>query len=278
MARIASLNVLLQTEGKDFLAEEYGKVIENIQKTTISQRLKNVDLSGNPESGTVEAKRFVNRKSNTYGTARANGKGQVAKAKPVVVAIDQDKELVTEVEQKDVSMYGVDNFVERQVASDGKSMGRELERAFFAEAKTSGTEVTLTGSTPEEIAEEMIQKVETVQNDFVDGVERDMIALVCAPKFFGKLRTYLDKVQDGGAAGEEVGFYHGVKVFSSVYLPSGADIIAMADGSVAQPVRTSLSAPAKIQLSDAIGFGLFYYYGTKATAEDLIFWAALPQG
>lgn len=278
MARIASLNVLLQAEGKDFLAEQYGAVIDNIQKTTISQRLKNTNLSGNPESGTVEAKRFVNRTSNAYGTARTGGKGQEVKSKPVTVSIDQDKELVTEVENKDVTMYGVDNFVERQVASDGKSMGRELERAFFSEAKTAGTEVTLTGSTPEEIAEEMIQRVETVKNDFVDGVERDMIALVCAPKFFGKLRTYLDKVQDGGAKGEEIGYFHGVEVHSSVYLPDGADIIAMADGSIAEPVRTSLSAPAKIQLSDAIGFGLFFYYGVKAVSEDLIFWAALPQG
>lgn len=32
MARIASLNILNTNEGKDFLAEEYGKVIENVQK------------------------------------------------------------------------------------------------------------------------------------------------------------------------------------------------------------------------------------------------------
>ena len=278
MARIASLNVLLQTEGKDFLAEQYGAVIDNLQKRLISQRIKNVDLSGTPGAGTMEAKRFVNRKSNAYGTARAAGKGQAVKAKPVPVPVDQDKELVTEVEAKDVALYGVDSFVERQVASDGKSMGRELERAFFAEAKTSGTEVALTGSTPEDIAEEMIQRVETVENDFVDGVERDMISLTCSPKFFGRIRTYLDKVADGEHAGEEVGFYHGVRVESSVYLPDGADIIAMADGSIAQPVLTNVSAPEKVQLSNAIAFGLFYSFGTKAVAEDLIFWAALPQG
>lgn len=60
MARIASLSVLLTDEGNDFLAEQYGKVIENIEKTTISGALKNTDLSGTPTSGSVEAKRFTN--------------------------------------------------------------------------------------------------------------------------------------------------------------------------------------------------------------------------
>lgn len=40
MARIASLEVLLTTEGNDFLKEEYGKVIENIQVNGSSNRIK----------------------------------------------------------------------------------------------------------------------------------------------------------------------------------------------------------------------------------------------
>lgn len=51
MARIESLSQLLTTDGKDLLAEEYGKVIDNVQKETISERLKNTDLSGTPISG-----------------------------------------------------------------------------------------------------------------------------------------------------------------------------------------------------------------------------------
>ena len=69
MARIASLNILLDPTGKDYLAELYGKVIENVNKQLISARMKNTDLSGNPESGTVEAKRFQNAASKAYGTA-----------------------------------------------------------------------------------------------------------------------------------------------------------------------------------------------------------------
>lgn len=275
MARIASLAVLLSTSGNDYLKETYGKVIENIQKKTISAKIKNTNLSGSPDGGSVEAKRFENRNSQAYGTARSGGAGQKVKATPVTVSINVDRELITEIEEKDVKLYGVDAFVEKQSAMDQKSMERELERAFFTEAKTAGTQVTLgSGNTPEEDLEELIQAVETVQNDFVDGVERDMISVACVPAFFGKIRTYLDKVTDGGANGAEVGMYHGVKVYSSTYLPAGVTkAIAQADGSVAQPVLPTVKPAERIPLSNAIATGLFYSYGTKAVAPDLIMWA-----
>ena len=73
MARIESLNVLLTDSGKVYLAEQYGAVIENIQKGTIASALKNTNLSGTPGAGSYEAKRFVNRTSNAYGTARSGG-------------------------------------------------------------------------------------------------------------------------------------------------------------------------------------------------------------
>jgi hypothetical protein len=273
MARIASLNVLLSTTGKDYLAEQYGAVIANVQKNCISQALKNTALSGTPGAGTYEAKRFENKTSNAYGTARTGGAGQAVKATPVTVAVNVDKEIVVEVEQKDITLYGVDNLVEREAASAEKSMTRELEKAFFAEAVNAGTAYTpaQTVTAIEDIIEGLIQSVETVQNDFVDGVERDMIAVVCNPATFGKLRTYVDKVNDGGAQPEAYALFHGVKVYSSVYLPNGTNAVAMAEGSIAQPVLPTIAPAERIQLSNAIAFGLFYSYGTKAVAADLIF-------
>lgn len=273
MARIQSLDILLTSTGNDFLAEVYGAVIENVQKQGISNAIKNTALSGTPTSGTVEAKRFVNRTSNTYGTARTGHAGQAVKAEPVVIAINQDKELVTEIENKDVSLYGVDAFVQKQAAMDEKSMLRELERAFWTEATTAGTKLTLNGTTPEEKAEEMIQAVETVSNNYVDGVDRALISLVLAPSEFGALRTYIDKVQDGGAAGEEINMFHGVKVYSSVYLPAGTKGVAIADGSIAQPVLVNKVGAEKVPFSNAIAQEIFYSYGTKAVSADLIMWA-----
>ena len=270
MARITSLNVLLTDTGKDFLSEQYGKVIANIQKKPISSQLKNTDLSGSPTSGTVEAKRFVNATSQAYGTARSGGKANAVKAKPIVISIDQDEEILEEVEHKDVSLYGVDNFVERRAAECERKMTNKLEHAFFDTAAKAGTQVTPVGTTPEAIAEELIQSVETVSNDFVDGVERNMIALVCNPAFYGQLRTYLDATTHN-TEGEAINTYHGVRIFSSTYLPNDVKAIAMAYGSVAQPVLPTIAPAEKIQLSNAYSFGMFYDYGTKAVTEDLIF-------
>lgn len=270
MARIASLNILLSTTGKDYLAEKYGAVIANVQKRCISQLIKNTDLSGTPGAGTYEAKRFENKTSNAYGTARSGGAGQAIKATPVTVPVNVDKEIIVEAEQKDVTLYGVDGLIERETASAQKSMIRELERAFFAAAVTAGTAVTPAGTTPEEIAEELIQSVETVQNNFVDGVERDMITLVLTPAKYGKLRTYFDAVSHDGNA-ESFGMFHGVKVYSSIYLPANTNGVCMADGSVAEPVLPTVAPAQKVPLSNAIAFGMFYSYGATAVAPDLIF-------
>jgi hypothetical protein len=273
MARIESLGMLLESTGKDFLAEEYGKVIENISKGTISGALKNNDLSGTPTSGTVEAKRFVNAVSADYGTARSANKGEQVKAKPVTIAINVDKEIIEEIEEKDVSLYGVDSVVTRRVSNHGKSMTRELERAFFAEANSAGSALTTDKTAINEKIEALIQQIENTKNDFVDGVDRDMISVVCDTATYGALRTFLDKDANNAnvdTAAADFGRFHGVRVYSSVYLPSGVSAIGMVDGAIAQPVLPTVAAPQKIQLSNAIGFGIFYSYGTKAVMPDLI--------
>lgn len=272
MARIASLAILASTTGNDYLAEKYGDVIKNIAKNTISGRIKNQNLSGDPSTGTVEAKRFSNTTSKAYGTARSGGAGEKLKAKPVVIAIDTDKELIREVETKDVRLYGVDGLVERQAAADEASVKRELERAFFTEAHTAGTEVTLTETAIADQLEELIQKLEVVKNDYVDGVPRDVMHLALAPSLYGKARTYFDKVEDGGAHGEEFNLFHGVKVDSSTYLPEGTLAVLQVEGSIAQPVLFTRQDAQKIPFSNAYAFGLFFSYGTKAVSEDLIFY------
>ena len=275
MARIESLSILLDPTGKDFLKELYGKVIENIQKETITSRLKNLDLSGNPESGTVEARRFANAKSAAYGSARTAGKGAAVKAKPVTVAISQDKEIVEEIEQKDISLYSVDELLTRRSNNHVKTMVRELERAFFTEAKTAGTAFTTVETDKAKILESAIQQLETLQNDYIDGVPRDMMEVVATPAFYGSIRDYLDRTVNNAnvnTAAESFERYHGVPVTSSVYLPTGTDFEIMVTGSVAQPVLPRPYTAEKIPLSEAYAVELFFYYGTKAVMPDLIFY------
>lgn len=272
--RITSLNMLLDPTGKMLLAEEYGKVIENVQKNTISGKMKNTELSGDPSAGTVEAKRFANATSKNYGTARGAAKGDGVKGKPVPIPIDVDKEIVEEVEQKDVSLLGVEGLIAKRTANHALRMIAELDTEFFKVAGTDATEVDLTGITAiEEQAETMIQQCETTKNEYVDGVPRSMMNMICTPKFYGKIRTYLDKVTvpGVGVADEEFYAYHGVKTFSCVHMPTDVDVIVMVDGSIAQPVKSTPYSAEKIPLSEAYGIELFYHYGTKSVMPDLIF-------
>ena len=105
--RIQSLNVLLDgsSDGKMLLKEAYDGVIANVQKGTISSKIKNTDLSGDPTTGTLEAKRFTNTASQAYGTARSGGAGQKNVVRPVVIPINVDRELIHEVEEKDTSAF-----------------------------------------------------------------------------------------------------------------------------------------------------------------------------
>ena len=273
MARIDALNILLDGGTKDKLAESYGKVIENIEKSTISGLLKNKDLSGDPTTGTVEAKKFVNATSKAYGTARTAGKADAVEALPVTISIDTDKEIIEEVENKDLSLYGVDGMIARRTENHGRAMKRELERAFFTCAGSVGTTVTTTTATTVQGAfEEIIQTIESTSNDYIDGVDRDLIHIIANPHTYGEIRDYLDTLDNANvnSGAGEFGMYHGVMVHSSVYLPSTVDFIGMVEGSIAQPVLVDLYDPKPVELSNAVAFGIFYSYGTKCVNDALV--------
>ena len=278
MARIKSLSILASAGGNDYLAEQYGKVIENIASKNISSEIKNQDLSGNPETGTVEAKRFENSKSQAYGTARAGGAGEKTKAKPVIVALDQDKDLIAEVEEKDVALYGVDGFVERKSANHEMVMGKDLERAFFAEMATAGTEFTPTATAVKDQVDETIVALEETKNEFVDGVDRMYMTVIARPSIYTKLQSDIDTLPNAAtnSAAGEINIFHGCKIRKSTDLPENVDYIVQVDGSVAQPLRVTLSPAEKIPMSNAYSFGIFYSYGTKAVSPDLILVVKTP--
>ena len=276
MARLDALSIKL-TDGStaDKLAEEYGKVIENLQHITLASRLKNTDLSGDPTSGTVEAKRFVNITGQSYGTARGHGYADKIKADPVVVALNDNTEYLEEVEEKDLKTYGVNGLIERRTRNHQDALAVELDTKFFAEAVNQGTSFTPTGTpTIEDEIEEAIQKIETTKNNFVQGVPRNMIEVVMSPAYYGRLRNKINSISNSNKLGVvpnyEQGTFNNVNVYSNVFLPNGINYVVMAKGSVAQPIMTSIYNPKKIELSDATAFGLFAYKGTKAVTPDLI--------
>ena len=282
MARLDALSIKM-TDGStaEKLAEEYGKVIDNLQHITLASRLKNTDLSGDPTSGTVEAKRFVNITGQAYGTARGHGYADKIKADPVVIALNDNTEYLEEVEEKDLRTYGVDGLIERRTQNHQNALAVELDTKFFAEAVDGGTSFSPTGTPSiEDEIEEAIQTIETTKNNFVNGVPRNMIEVIMKPAYYGRLRNKVNSISNSNNLGQvanwEGGIFNNTEVYSSVFLPEGVNYVVMVKGAVAQPVMTSIYNPTKIELSDAIGFGLFAYKGTKAVTPDLIIYNGTP--
>ena len=276
--RIDSLNVLLDgsSNGKMLLKEAYDGVIENVQKGTVSSKIKNTDLSGDPDAGTVEAKRFANASSQAYGTARTAGKGNSVKGKPVTIPIDQDREFVEEIEQKDVRLLGVDGLIAKRSANHAQRLIAELDTAFFAEGKKSGTQFKpasgVTGIN--NIVEKAILQLENLKNDYIDGLDRSMLSITFDPDTYSEMRMYLDTAKNPNVdtTQQEFIMYHGVKCFSSNRLPSSVKFELMMDESIAQPVKSVPYTAERIPLSEAVAVEMFFYYGTKAVTPETILW------
>lgn len=275
MARTKAIS-LIQTGGtKVDLAELSGLVIGNIQKDTLASGLKSQSYTGNPASGSVEYKRFKNSVSQDYGTARAAGKGSAITVPPTTVNLNTHKEIVEEAAKFDLDTFGVGNIMARRADNHVDTVAAEFDTAFFQCAVDEGTSFSTIETDVEAIVEAFIQTLETVKNDYVRGVPRNIMRLVCDPSFYGKIRNYLDKnVHNANvdSAAEDFATFHGVRCYSSVFVPSGTNAIIMIDGAIAQPaVIYPYKEPEKIPLSNDYGVSMFYDYGTKALTPDLIF-------
>ena len=275
MARTKAISLIQTGSTKVDLAELSGLVIGNIQKDTLASGLKSQSYTGNPASGSVEYKRFKNSVSQNYGTARAAGKGSAITVPPTTVNLNTHKEIVEEAAKFDLDTFGVGNIMARRADNHVDTVAAEFDTAFFQCAVDEGTSFSTTETDVEAIVEAFIQALETVKNDYVRGVPRNIMRLVCDPSFYGKIRNYLDKnVQNANvdSAAEDFAIFHGVRCYSSVFVPSGTNAIIMIDGAIAQPaVIYPYKEPEKIPLSNDYGVSMFYDYGTKALTPDLIF-------
>lgn len=271
MARTNALNIYIDNDTKDKLAETYGNVIDAIQKGAVSEQIKNKNYSGDPKAGSVEIDRFKNASIDNLGTARTGGKGKsLVNSGKVVINIDTDKEIVEELAKKDVELYGLDGMAERRKENHIKRMIAYLDTQFFAEAVSSGTSTTLAGTTIAEKLEDIIQKLETTTNDWVDGVDRDMLVLTVKPAVYGAILNYIDSVPNS-ISGLKEDYFHGVRIFSNHRQTK--DVICMIDGAIGQPVVTDEYDAEKIPLSNDIALELFFSKGTKAVMPDLIKYA-----
>ena len=275
MARTQAISMLSGASTPASLAEIYGLVIENVQKSTLSTALKSNQYTGNPAAGSVEFTRFSNATPKDYGTARAAGKGDKVKAKPITVNLSVHREIIEEVAKFDLETFGVPDIMRRRADNHVRRMSADLDSAFFAAGATDGTAfIPASGVTDiQAVVESWVQTLETLKNEYVDGVDRNLMALVLSPEKYGLLRVFLDTQPNPNVntAAEEFGLYHGVKVYSCTRLPAKTNGLLMVDGVIGQPVVTNPYAdPEKIPLSNDFAVEMFYDYGTETLAPDLV--------
>ena len=277
MARTDALSIMADSTTKDKLSEIQGFVIEAVQTGAVSEKMKNTDYSGDPVNGSVEIDRFKNAQVDDYGTARAAGAGnKLLNTGKVTINVNEDKEIVEEIAKKDVKLFGIPSIMDKRKKNQALRMIADLDTRFFAQMVADGTEITgLTTATPlVENLEKVIQSIETTQNDWVDGVDREMIELSVKPSIYGKLMNYIDSVPNP-ISGIDEDVFHKVKIYSNHRQTK--DIVCAIHGAVGQPVTIDEYEPEKIPFSNNYDCSLFYSRGTKAVMPDLIRYADIAE-
>ncbi len=268
-------NIFLNDSDKDKLVEIKGKIIESVVKATVSSKMKNEQGVGDAASGSVTYDRFKNSVVSAYGTARTAGKGEALKnSGKVTNNIDDAKEITEEFQKSDVDRYGIPSLMEKRKFNHAQSMAVVLDKIFFEKAVSEGTAISgLTASDPiQETIEKVIQTIETIENDWVEGVPREIIEISLKPSVYGKLQNYIDPVENSITGAQEY-LFHGVKVYSNGRQTK--DVVAMAHGAIAQDVNVYDYDPTRIPLTNAVECSLFFDQGTKAIMPDLVFFGDL---
>ena len=277
MAKEKSLNIALYgTETNDDLREVLDGVIENIQTSAVSEVLKNREGSGDPTSGSVEYKRFVNAELEDKGTARTAQGGAKVIAKPVIVNLDDNKEIIEELQIKDVKLYGIAGMAEKRKANFSKRVIAYLDRKFFAEAVDGGSRFDRNGLTDEkEILDAMIVQAKSTQSDFIDGIDAEDLAIVLSPAWRKAIKNDLDELPNGTTPSNgAIGMYDSIIVYESHRLPEGVNAIVMLKGAVAEPYFLSEYATEKVPFDDAIALETFLYCGAETLVPEAILYDA----
>lgn len=283
MAQTQALSIYQSAEAKTYLRNVIVGIFENIGKSTLAGKLKSKNADLSKAAGSYEFKRFANAISQAYGTARTAGQGQKIVAPPITVNMDVNREIVEELNLFDGQSFTQDTFeafVNRRKNAIELAVQRELDRSFFAKIKEEGTASAVTVDTTANIIaqlEELFIELETTSNKYVDGVDRELMALILSPRLYGKVKTELNDVYNFAGTVEEGTFkgINGVATFSSNRLPTGVDFELIVMDSVAQPVIIKDVDVEKIQLSNEYAVETFYRYGTKVLAKELALYGGI---
>lgn len=267
-----ALNILAGPNTKAKLAVEFKGVLENIQAKTLAMQLRSTDLSGDPKGGRLEIKKFANFTAKNYGTAATAGKGDALVEDKTYIDIDNDKEIIKDLEAKDVALYGVDGLVSKVGEKSEKALERELDRAFFTYAESVATEYTpgKDETTILDVLDGAVTTLNELSTDYIDGVDDEDIVIVLNSANYKKVRKYLDSVSNSTVNSAEgtITTLHDIQIEKSVRLPDGCGGLIMIKNIIGLPVLVNGVNTEKIQYKNAVSSQLFYSYGVGTATEE----------
>lgn len=273
------------------LNEIQAGIVENLQKSGNSFKVKSTNANLSEKQGSYIFKRFVNSQAKNYGTARTANAGDKITAPDITVNVDDHKEIVEEIAKFDAERFGVDasvlSIVESRKGNHQATLKRDTESKFWAEAvrgAIAGDDIGMygqvvagigaAGNTPidEYLDSTNFVALETVQNNYVNGVDRDLIACMLSPKAYSKMKSKINTMFNANfaVADKEIPGINGVAVFNELYLPKKIESVTLVKEAVAQPLSIDEYNGERIPLSNDIAVELFYDKGTKTLAADLI--------
>jgi len=266
---------------KDDLLLQYGKIQDVIAAKFVYRDLVNTNYLNDPiKGGTVKVRRMKTAISQPYGTARGVGEANTLQNNYSKVEIDTDRELAEELSAKDIKLWqeeGALAILEGRREIFGLSMGVELEKAYFTKLQqTAVANSLLDVSEASDIQDKLsllIEHLESIENDNVHNVDRSMMVLTVAPKWFDALEKVVTTFNNPITGRTDAKAFRGVEIRPAVR--QGFDAIVQVVGSLAQPVVMDEFSIDKPDFSNDKYAYMSYYYGTGAVMSDLVFACAL---
>lgn len=275
--RQPSLNVWtdLSDNELDALKEVLAGVVENIQVSAVSEAIKNKRGSGDPEGGSIVYKRLKNATLKAKGTARTAAHGDYLEDENIVILLNDDKEIVEELQKKDVKLLGIPALAEKRAANFKKRVAAYLDTKFFATAKTAGTAYTGNSTDVKDIIDDMIVTAKTTASDYIDGIDAEDLVIVLDAEYRKEMKNALDVLPQGTKPENGlIGRYDSIDVHESNRLGSGVHAFVMLKESVAEPWYVSEYNVEKIPLDDAVALESFLYCGAGALNPEAIYYCA----
>lgn len=278
-------NSVLDSAGNpDDLLLQYGQIMDRVAAGTIYRDLVNTQYIDTPvRGGTIQVRRMKASTSQPYGTARTAGEGNKLKNLKPTVKVDTDREIAEEMDAKDKKLWsdkGDLAVLQSRQGDFATSIDIELEKAYFTKleqtAQANGLVDVSGGSDLQDKLTLLIQHLEKVENEYVNGVERNFMVLTVNPVIYDALEKIITTMNNPITGRADERFFRRVAIRPA--LRQGYDAIVQVVGSVAQPVVMDDFYIAKPDLSNDHYAYISYYYGTEAVMSDLVFAADVNGG